>query len=171
MIPLAIVAAIADNGVIGRDNRLPWRLATDLRRFRALTWGRPLLMGRRTWDSIGRPLPGRRTVVLTRDPDFRPAGAEVAQGFEDGLGLARRIAADEGAEAVMVVGGTALFAAALPIAARLHLTLVHAWPDGDACFPAYDAAEFRETWRESHPAGASDDHPFTFLDLERRPPR
>ncbi len=169
MTGLAVVAAVAENGVIGRDNRLIWRLKSDLKRFRALTWGRPLIMGRKTWQSIGRPLPGRETVVLTRDPAFAADGARTARSFEEALEAGRRIAGELGADAVMVVGGSEVYRLALPLADRLHLTLVHASPEGDAVFPAYDASAFREAAREARPAGPDDEHPFTFLDLERAP--
>jgi dihydrofolate reductase len=166
---IAVVAAVAENGVIGRDNRLIWRLRSDLKRFRALTWGKPLVMGRKTFQSIGRPLPGRETIVLTRDPGFAAEGVRTARSFEEALDAGRRIAGELGADAVMVVGGSEVYALALPVADRLHLTLVHASPEGDAAFPAYEASAFRETAREARPAGPDDEHPFTFLDLERAP--
>jgi dihydrofolate reductase len=167
--PLIVVAAVADNGVIGRDNKLIWRLRSDLKRFRALTWGKPLIMGRKTFQSIGRPLPGRETVVLTRDPAFSAAGVHVARSWND----ARKIAADlgnwMGAAETMVVGGAEVYALALPETERLHLTLVHAEPEGDTLFPAFGRSAFRELRREDHGAGPDDEHPFAFVDLERRP--
>lgn len=166
--PIALVAALADNGIIGRDNRLIWRLKSDLKRFRALTWGKPLIMGRKTWDSIGRPLPGRETVVLTRDPVFTAPGVHVAHDFEEAVRMADGIAAGLGADALMVVGGAEVYALALPRAQRLHLTEVHAGPEGDARFPAFDKAAFHETFRETYPKGPDDEHAFTFIDLERR---
>jgi dihydrofolate reductase len=166
---LVVIAAIADNGVIGRDNKLIWRLRSDLRRFRALTWGKPLIMGRRTFQSIGRPLPGRETVVLTRDPAFSASGVHVARSWNE----ARQVAADlgtvMGADEAMVVGGAEVYALALPEAERLHLTLVHAEPEGDTLFPSFDSPAFGDLRREDHPAGPDDEHPFTFVDLERRP--
>jgi dihydrofolate reductase len=168
--PLAIVAAIADNGVIGRDNRLIWRLKTDLRRFRELTMGKPLIMGRKTFESIGRPLPGRETVVLTRDRAFSPEGVHVVHSWPDALAAADRLAAGMGAPEIAVVGGAEIYALALPAAARLHLTLVHAEPEGDTVFPAYDRAEFREMMRKPGRKGPEDEHAFTFIDLERRRP-
>jgi len=168
-VPLTVVAAVAENGVIGRGNRLVWRLRSDLKRFRALTWGKPLIMGRKTFQSIGRPLPGRETVVLTRDPAFAAQGVRVAQSWEGARALAAELGAAMGAAETMVVGGAEVYALALPEAARLHLTLVHAAPDGDAVFPAFDRSAFRELRREDHGAGPDDEHSFTFLDLERRP--
>ncbi|MFB0487802.1 dihydrofolate reductase [Methylobacterium sp. OAE515] len=157
---IALVAAVARNGVIGRDNGLAWHLSSDLKRFKALTMGKPMLMGRRTWDSIGRPLPGRRTLVLTRDHGFRAEGAEVVHDWEAAL------AAAAGTE-LMVVGGAEIYALAFAQADRLHLTEVAAEPDGDVRFPAFDRAQFRETFREAHPAGPRDEHAFAFVDWER----
>ncbi|XYD06857.1 dihydrofolate reductase [Methylobacterium sp. NMS12] len=160
MSPLvSLVAAVARNGVIGRDNGLAWHLSSDLKRFKALTMGKPMLMGRRTWDSIGRPLPGRRTLVLTRDTGFRAEGVETVHDWESALAAA-------GAE-LMVVGGAEIYALALPHADRLHLTEVEADPAGDVRFPAFDRARFRETFREAHPAGPRDEHAFAFVDWER----
>ncbi|TVR10480.1 MAG: dihydrofolate reductase [Salinarimonadaceae bacterium] len=168
MKPVAIVAAIAENGVIGRDNQLIWRLRSDLKRFRAITLGKPLVMGRKTYESIGKPLPGRRTIVMTRDPAFVAQGVVVARSFDAALELADAAADDMAADEIVVAGGAEIYALALPRAQRLRLTLVRASPDGDACFPAYDRAAFREVSREDHPAGADDEHAFSFVDLERR---
>jgi dihydrofolate reductase len=167
-LPLAIVAAVAENGVIGRDNRLIWRLKSDLRRFRDLTWGKPMIMGRRTFDSIGKPLPGRKTVVLTRDRGFGAEEVAVAHDWSEALRLAAAAAADMGADEIAVVGGADVFALALPQARRIHLTLVHAAPEGDVVFPPYDKAAFREVRREARPKGPDDEHAFTIIDLERR---
>jgi len=166
--PLAIVVAVARNGVIGRDNRLLWRLKTDLRRYRELTWGKPMIMGRRTFESIGRPLPGRETVVLTRDPGFRAEGVHVAHSFEAAVAAADALAERMGADAIVIAGGTAVYERALPEARRIHLTEVDTAPEGDARFPAIDRTLFREVRRVGHPAGPDDEHPFAFVDLERR---
>ncbi|QGY02114.1 dihydrofolate reductase [Methylobacterium mesophilicum SR1.6/6] len=157
---VSLVVAVARNGVIGRDNGLAWHLSSDLKRFKALTMGKPMLMGRRTWDSIGRPLPGRRSLVLTRDRGFRAEGAEVVHGWDDALAAAS-------GEELMVVGGAEIYALALPEADRLHLTEVAADPEGDVRFPDFDRARFRETFREAHPAGPRDEHAFAFVDWER----
>jgi len=157
---ISLVAAIARNGVIGRDNGLAWHLSSDLKRFKALTMGKPMLMGRRTWASIGRPLPGRRTLVLTRDPGFRAEGAETVHDWDAALAAA---AAPE----LMVVGGAEIYALALSHADRLHLTEVEAEPEGDVRFPAFDRTAFRETFREAHPAGPRDAHAFAFVDWVR----
>jgi dihydrofolate reductase len=164
---LAIVVAVAENGIIGRDNGLPWRLKTDLRRFRELTWGKPMIMGRKSWDSLGRPLPGRESVVLTRDRTFRAAGAHVAHDWEEAKRLACALASQMSATEIAVIGGAEIFLLALPEADRLHLTIVKASPDWDVAFPSYDAAMFRETGREDHAAGPEDEHAFSFVELVR----
>lgn len=166
-LPVVLIAAIADNGVIGRDNQLIWRLRTDLRRFRELTMGCPIIMGRKTFLSIGKPLPGRQTVVLSRDPQFRPDGVYVAPTLERALDVAQGLGRAMGARAVIVAGGGEIYAQALPLADRLELTFVHARPDGDATFPDWDRAAFREVARETHPAGAEDEHAFTCVSFER----
>jgi dihydrofolate reductase len=167
-LPLAIVAAIADNGVIGRDNRLIWRLKSDLRRFRDLTWGKPMIMGRKTHESIGKPLPGRKSIVLTRDRSFAAPGVEVAHGWDEAVAHAEALAREMGADEISVVGGAEIYALALPHTGRLYLTLVHAAPEGDTVFPFYDRSAFRELRRRDCPKGPDDEHPFAFLDLERR---
>jgi dihydrofolate reductase len=158
---ISLIAAVAKNRVIGRDNDLAWRLRSDLRRFRALTMGKPVVMGRRTWDSIGRPLPGRRVIVMTRDPAWAADGVETAAGWPAVLALTA------GAEEVMVAGGAQIYALTLPQADRLYLTEVDAAPEGDALFPELPPGRFRETGSEAHPAGPDDEHPFRFVTLDR----
>ena len=167
-LPIVLIAAIADNGIIGDDNRLIWRLKTDLRHFRSLTLGRPVLMGRKTFLSIGKPLPGRETIVLTRDPGFRPDGVHMAHSLEEALSMGQRLGQGLGADSVTVAGGADLYRQALPLAERLELTLVHATPDGDALFPEWDRSDFVADTRESHPASPDDEHPFTFATFRRR---
>ncbi|PXW67079.1 dihydrofolate reductase [Methylobacterium sp. B4] len=157
---IALIAAIARNGVIGRDNALIWRLSSDLKRFKALTMGKPILMGRKTWDSIGRPLPGRRSLVLTRDRSLTIPGATVVNDWGGALEAA-------GGEELMVVGGAEIYALALPHADRLHLTEVEAEPPGDAYLPPFDRVDFRETLREAHGPGERDEFAFQFVDFER----
>lgn len=169
--PLLTLGPVARgrNGVIGRDGGLPWRLKSDLALFKATTLGRPVIMGRKTWESLPRkPLPGRLNLVLSRDASFEAEGAIVCERFDEALEIAREQAADEGAEEVCVIGGEALFALALPRAKRLYVTEVDAAPDGDAFMPAFDEADWRETRRDAHPAGPNDDYPFVFRTLERR---
>lgn len=166
---LAIVVARARNGVIGRDGDLPWRLRSDLQRFKQVTMGKPCIMGRRTWDSLPlKPLPGRLNLVLSRDASFQARGAVACETFVEALEIAREQAAEDGADEICVIGGTALFETALPRAGRLYVTEVEAEPDGDAVFPAFDEAAFVEVWRERHEPGEKDDHAFTFRVLERR---
>jgi dihydrofolate reductase len=165
---LALVAARARNGVIGRDGRLPWRLKGDMALFKATTLGKPVIMGRKTWDSLPkRPLPGRANFVLSHDGTFEPKGAVVCERFEEALAMAREQAEEDGAQEVCVIGGTALFTLALPKAKRLYLTEVEAEVEGDATFPPFDEAKWREIRREPHPAGDGDDYAFTFRVLER----
>jgi len=166
-LPVVIVVAVADNGVIGRDNGLVWRLKTDLRRFRALTLGRPLVMGRKTFESIGTPLPGRETIVVTRNPGYAVAGATVATSLAQALDEGQAIGARLGADSVVVGGGGDVYAQALPFVQRIHLTRVHTSPPGDAVFPPVDSTQFRVVRREAHPAGPDDEFPFEFVDLER----
>ena len=168
-LPLVLVAAIADNGVIGDDNRLIWRLKTDLQRFRALTIGRPVIMGRKTFQSIGRPLPGRTSIVLTRDSGYAvPEGVRLARSLDEALSIGRDVAGTTGADSIAVAGGADIYGQTLPLADRLYLTLVHASPPGDAVFPYFDRGDFVETARQDHPQAADNDHPFTFVDYERR---
>ena len=164
----SIIAAVARNGVIGRDNRLLWRLRSDLRRFRALTLGKPLIMGRRTYDSIGQPLPGRHTVVLTRDTAFAAAGVRVAHDLEGALALAQDIAATAGASEIMIGGGAEIYAEAMPRAHRLYVTWVDLAPEGDARFPDMNPAEWRETRNDAGVRGHDDEADFRFVDYERR---
>jgi len=168
-LPVVIVAAIADNRVIGDDNKLIWRLKTDLRHFRGLTLARPVLMGRKTFLSIGKPLPGRETIVLTRDPDFAVEGVHVAASLEAALALGQRLGASLASDSVVVAGGADVYAQALPLADRLELTFVHAQPKGDALFPEWDATMFEPVSRESHPRSPDDEHPFSFATFRRRP--
>jgi dihydrofolate reductase len=165
--PLVLVAAVARNGVIGRDNRLLWRLSSDLKRFKAVTLGKPLVMGRRTFQSIGRLLPGRETVVLTRDPAFAAEGALVAHTLEAALALAEERAAAMDADAVVIAGGGALYAETIGRAGRLAITEVALEPDGDARFPAIDPTLWREVRRQPGVRGPKDEADFTFVDYER----
>jgi dihydrofolate reductase len=168
MKPLTIVAALAENGVIGDDNRLIWHLKSDLRRFKQITLGKPMIMGRKTFESIGRPLPGRQMVVMTRDPGFSVAGIDVARSFDAACARADAIAQETGAAEIIVAGGSQVYEQALPFAQTLRLTRVHAAPDGDARFPDFDSTQFRVIEKTSHPSGPDDEFAFTFIDMERR---
>ncbi len=161
---LNLIAAVADNGVIGQGNAMPWHLPADFAWFRRHTLGHPVLMGRKTFDSIGKPLPGRRNVVLTRDRYWSAAGCETAANLDAALHMVRD------APEVYVIGGGELFAQALPRAHRLVLTTVACSPEGDARFPPWNASEWRETHRETHGADARNAFAMTFQVLERLPP-
>jgi dihydrofolate reductase len=170
---IALVVARGRNGVIGRDGDLPWRLRSDLQRFKAITIGKPCLMGRKTWESLPlKPLPGRLNVVLTRDEGWGEAGeakgALVCRTLDEAIEIAREQAEDDGVDEICVIGGTALFEAALPRARRLYITEVDAAPEGDAVFPAFDEAAWAEVSAEAHPAGEKDDHAVIFRVLDRR---
>jgi dihydrofolate reductase len=166
--PLALVVARAKGGVIGRDGDLPWRLAADLKRFKALTLGKPVIMGRKTWDSLPiKPLPGRTNIVLTRDGSFEAPRAVVCETFAEAVDIAREQAADDDAEEVCVIGGAALFALALPKARRLYLTEVEADVQGDVHFPPFDEADWTEVSREALPADDRNDYATIFRVLER----
>ena len=169
VLPLALVVARARNGVIGKDGALPWRLKSDMAWFKANTLGKPVIMGRKTWDSLPlKPLPGRTNIVLTRDGSFEPKNAVAFEDFSEAVQTAREQAEEDGAAEVCVIGGTALFDLALPKAKRLYLTEVEAEPEGDAFFPAFDESAWTEVHREAHAASEKDDHPFVFRILERK---
>ena len=151
---LTLIAAVAKNGVIGSDNALPWRLPEDLRRFKALTLGHPIIMGRKTWSSLGRPLPGRTNIVISRDPAFPAPGATVVDS------LAAALAACAGARVAFVIGGAEIYRLSLPLAWRLELTEIDRDFPGDTHFPAIDPVAWRETARQRHRAEAGFDYDF-----------
>jgi dihydrofolate reductase len=155
---ITLIAAVAENGIIGAGGRLPWHAPADLARFRALTTGHAVIMGRRTFEGIGRPLPERRTIVLSRRPDFRPPGCTVVHSPEEAL------AAVAGEEEVFIAGGGEIYRLFLPLAHRIQLTLVHAEAAGDTAFPPIPA-DMVETWRQEAPGVP----PLTFIRYDRRP--
>ncbi len=158
---VSVIAALARNRVIGIENRLPWRLPEDLAHFKALTLNHPILMGRKTFESLGRPLPGRTNIVITRNPDYRPEGCLVADSIPAALALC------EDADEVFFIGGAELYAQAIPLADRLYLTEVDIEAAGDAWFPEYDAHAFREVSRTSHTGEKGDALQFDFVVVER----
>ncbi len=158
---IALIVALARNGVIGRDNQLPWRQSADLRRFKRLTLGKTVVMGRRTWQSLGRPLPDRRNIVVTRDPELSAAGAVVVHSVPEAL------AAAEGDE-VMVIGGAELYRQTLALADRLYLTEIEAEIEGDTRFPAISAADWIEVERQPGRADANNEYDYQFVVLDRR---
>jgi dihydrofolate reductase len=166
---LVAVAAIGRNGAIGGANALPWRMPTDLRHFKAVTLGKPLIMGRKTYDSIGRPLPGRETIIVTRDAAFTPPpGAHVVASPQAALALARRRAAAMGAEDIILAGGAQLFEALMAQTDRMRLTEVDLAPEADVFFPAIDWSEWVETARETPPRAPGDDAACAFVIYDRK---
>ena len=169
-VPIALgPVARARNGVIGKAGKLPWRLKSDLALFKQVTMFKPVIMGRKTWDSLPfKPLPGRLNLVLSKDGSFEPNGAVVCESFGEALEIGREQAEEDGAEVVCVIGGAAIYALALPRAKRMYLTEVDAEPEGDVLFPAFNEADWTEVRREAWPAGDGDDHAFVVRVLERR---
>ena len=164
---ISLIAAVADNAVIGCQNRLPWHLPEDLQYFKRVTMGKPIVMGRKTWESIGRPLPGRTNIVITRRPDYAAEGARVVGSLEEAVSLAEDIALIDGTDELLVIGGAEIYKAALPLASRLYLTEVQADVPGDAYLPAVDWAQWREVSRESFAAGETNPYDYSFVVYER----
>jgi len=158
---IAVIAAVARNGVIGVDNRLPWRIPDDLKRFRALTMGHSIIMGRRTWQSLSGPLAGRQNIVVSRQRDFRAAGAQTALSLEQALDLATL------PEPVFIIGGEALYRAALPLADELHLTEIERDFAGDARFPAFERGEWRRAPSEARHTGGAEGFEYAFATYVR----
>lgn len=165
---IVLVVAAAENGVIGRDNQMPWRIKSDLKYFRSVTMSKPVVMGRKTYVSIGKPLPGRTNIVVTRQRDFAEPGVLAAPGIDQALCAARGDALRRGTNEIAVIGGTEIFLQTLPIADRIALTLVHASPPGDTYFPALDASVWHETERTLHERGPGDDYGFTIVQYQRQ---
>ena len=166
-IDILIVAAIAENGVIGRGNALPWRLKSDMQHFRVLTMGKPVIMGRKTYLSIGKPLPGRTVIVTSRDRQFAAPGILVAPSLDAALAAARGDALRRNADAIVVAGGAEIYDQALPRATCLVITRVHKRVDGDAWFPPIDRGLWREITCDEHAAASGDEAPFAFVTYER----
>lgn len=156
---LSLIAAMANHRIIGRDNTLPWHLPEDLKHFKATTLGKPVIMGRKTWESLGRPLPGRRNIVVSRNPGYVAEGGELVSSLE------AAIAATADIEEVFVIGGADLYRQALPLAQRLYLTEIAGDYAGDACFPEFPASEWREAEREAHVS--SQGLPYAFVRYQR----
>lgn len=165
---ICLVAARARNGVIGVDGDLPWRLSSDMRLFRETTRGKPVIMGRKTWESLPRrPLPGRLNIVVTRQAGYSAEGAKVVDNLGDALAAAFARANEERVDEVCVIGGAQIYAAALDFADRLYLTEVDAAPEGETRFPAFDEEGWEEVRREAFSAAEGDDHAFVFRRLDR----
>jgi dihydrofolate reductase len=165
---IVLVAAVADNGVIGSDGRLPWRMKSDLRHFRTVTWGKPVVMGRKTFLSIGKPLPGRTNIVVTRDAAFAARGVLVVPSVPTALAVGHADVLRRGGGEIAVIGGADIYAQTLAVANRLVITRVHLRPDGDTTFPPIDPALWTEVERNEHAAGSGDDAGFAVLIYRRR---
>jgi dihydrofolate reductase len=162
---VALIVAVAENGVIGRDNALPWRIPEDMNWFKARTMGKPCVMGRKTWESFPkRPLPGRTNIVVTRDPAYRAEGAVVVSSLQAALD----VAAGEDPDEIMVLGGAEIYAQALPLADRIYLTSVHGEVAGDTTFPALDRAQWNETIVGVHPSSAERPIGYSFIILDKK---
>ena len=163
---ISLIAAMGNNRVIGIDNRLPWRLPADMKHFRAITMGKPVLMGRKTFESIGKALPGRANIVVTQDRHFHSDGVSVAHSIEEALAMAETAGTTE----VLVIGGASFYAQFLPKAQRLYITEIHNDFQGDAFFPAWEPAEWREVQRYDHAPDGDNAYAYSFVTLERRLP-
>lgn len=159
---ISIIVAIARNGVIGNDNRLLWHIPEDLKRFKSLTTGHPVIMGRKTFESIGRPLPRRRNIVITRQKDFAPEGCETAHSLEEAIGMC------DPRQELFIIGGEQIYRQALPLAGRLYLTLLEKEYEGDTFFPEIDFNQWSEVYRHTCAHGTNYAFPFTFVDYERK---
>lgn len=168
MIETVLILALADNGVIGAGGAIPWRLKSDMRRLKAITLGKPVVMGRKTFISLKRPLPGRTNIVVTRDAGFRAAGAVVTTSLEAARAAARGDALRRSVAEIAVIGGAEIYAQWLDHADRLDITEVHARPAGDTSFGPIDAGQWEEIAREDHPAGPDDSAPFSYVTYRRR---
>jgi dihydrofolate reductase len=166
---ISFVVAVAANGVIGKDNALPWRLSDDLKFFKRVTMGKPVIMGRTTYDSIGKPLPGRTNIVITRNADYRASGVRVVHSIEAALELGKQIASNDGQQEVTVIGGAQIFGAMLTagLVDRMYYTEVHGSPDGDTFFPPFDRRQWSEVARENFPANDSNTYACSILTLDR----
>ena len=170
MTEIVLIAAVADNGVIGAGNAIPWRQKSDVQRLKAITMNKPVLMGRKTFASLKRPLPGRTNIVITRDAGFSCPGVLTATSFESALALARADALQRGAGDIAVLGGAEIYAHFFDIADRLEITEVHATPEGDTYFPAIDGTLWEEVARLRHEAGPDDNSAFSYVTYRRRKP-
>lgn len=167
MVRLAAIVAAAENGVIGRNNALPWHLPGDLQYFKRVTMGKPIIMGRKTFESIGKPLPGRSNIVITRNAQFQADGVRVVDSMAAALRVAEDIALIDGVDEVVVIGGAEIYRESLSQASRLYLTQVHASVEGDAYMPEVEWSHWRETTREHFPAQGANPYDYSFVVFER----
>ena len=164
---LSLICAMAENRVIGRNNSLPWHLPEDLRHFKHATMGNCIIMGRKTWESIGRPLPGRTNIVITTNPDYEAEGARVVGSLPDAIKLAETISLIDGSEEAFVIGGAGIYRAALPLANRFHLTRVHAQVEGDTLLADFDETQWQEVERQDFQHTDSNPYDYSICILER----
>lgn len=164
---IALVVAMAENRVIGADGDLPWRLSSDLKYFKQVTMGKPIVMGRKTFQSIGRPLPGRDNIVITRNAEFAADGVQAVGDVAAALSLAHALAKEKGADEICIIGGGEIYRQTLPMADRVYLTEVHMEVEGDTLFPEQDPADWREVSREAREAGEKDSADFSLVVLDR----
>jgi dihydrofolate reductase len=167
-VKLSMIVAAAQNRVIGRDNALPWYLPNDLKYFKQTTLGKPIIMGRKTYESIGKPLPGRTNIVITRQTDYQPDGVKVVHSVAEARDLAESVCLIDGQEEAMIMGGAEIYTLALPDADRLYLTEVHADVDGDAYFPEYDKTEWQEISREDFSAEGPNPYNYSFVVYDKK---
>ena len=160
---IALIAAVAENNVVGRDNELPWYLPEDLKHFKKLTLGKPIIMGRLTYESIGKPLPGRANIVVSRRQNYQPVGVEVAGSLAEALSLAESIAKAGGLDELIVIGGAQIYAEALPLANILYLTEIHKVYQGDAYFPTLELRQWQESEREDFQGNSSESLDYSFV--------
>ena len=167
MVKMSLIVAVAENGVIGADGDMPWKLSTDLKRFKSLTMGKPMVMGRKTFESIGKPLPGRTMIVVTRDRQWQSPGVVVVNSVSDAIAVAEKIASAEGQNEICVIGGGEIYRQTMPTADVLHYTIVHAAPVGDTKFPDIDRDQWKEEMREEIPYGERDSAATTYVVYSR----
>ncbi len=164
---LALIVAMAENRVIGVNNNLPWYLPDDLRYFKSITMGKPIIMGRKTFESIGKPLPGRTNIIISRNPELEPDGCSVVSTLEDAVELSENISLIDGATEAIVIGGGQIYALALPLVDRIYLTQVHAEINGNAWFPKFDRSDWQEVGRETFYAEGENPYDYSFVVLDR----
>lgn len=164
---LALICAMAENRVIGRNNSLPWHLSEDLKYFKRTTMGSSIIMGRKTWESIGRALPGRTNIVVSTNPDYQAEGARVVASLQEAIKLAESIAIIDGSEEAFIIGGAGLYQSALPLADRFHLTRVHAEVEGDTTLAEFDESQWQEIQREEFASSETNPYPYSICLLER----
>jgi dihydrofolate reductase len=164
---ISLIAAVAENGVIGRAGGMPWHIKSELQYFKTTTKGRPIVMGRKSLEALGKPLPGRANIIISRNPDYRPEGCFAATTIDDGLATARQLAARDGVDEIFIGGGAEIYRQTLPLADRLYLTEIHLTPEGDTLFPAFDRSAWREVKREFHAAKDGESADYTITVLER----